>query len=555
MNRRQFLGTAGAGALVLTKGVRVAHGQSSPNLQPFVDPLPTPPTLHPGPGVNMVRMTQFQVKHHRDLPPTSVWGYNGSVPGPTFEVRTGSPIQVQWVNNLPNVHLYRDQIDRTLHNHLQAPDVRTVVHLHGLKVLPESDGYPDAWFTPNYGVTGPFFTNKVYTYPNDQQATTLWYHDHAVTITRLNVHLGLTGMYIIRDSVEDRLNLPKGQFEMPLILQDRIFAPDGTNVYPVQGPVPPEVPPVWIPEFFGDKVMVNGRVTPFLNVEPRKYRFRILDASNARFYHLKLVESSLSGRLLNRPGPPFIQIGSDGGFLPNPVTLPDITIAPAERFDVIIDFSRSAGKNFVMTNDAPAPFDGGGEVVPPIVMQFRVQNALSSADTADIPASIAPATAVASPAIAKVRDLVLTEADDPNTGDPIIGQLDNLRWDDPPTETPKAGSTEIWRLINATGDWHPKHVHLVQFQVLDRQPFDIDTFNNTGQLVFTGPPMPPDPNERGARKDVVKSPPNFVTRIQSTFTLPTGTNVIPGHRYRYIWHCHILEHEDNEMMRPYDVIG
>jgi len=211
MNRRQFLGASSA-ALVASKAVRPVFSQSSPHLTPFVDPLPIPPVLHPNPGITIIRMTQFQMKHHHDLPPTTVWGYNGSVPGPTIEARSGTPVFVNWQNNLPNVHPYANAIDRTLHGGVPgAPDVRTVVHLHGLKVLPESDGYPEAWFSPNYARVGPFFTTPIYTYPNDQQATTLWYHDHAVAITRLNVHLGLTGMYIIRDDAEDALNLPKAR--------------------------------------------------------------------------------------------------------------------------------------------------------------------------------------------------------------------------------------------------------------------------------------------------------------------------------------------------------
>ena len=554
MNRRQFLGASGA-ALIIAKRSLPALAQSSPQLLPFVDALPIPPVLHPGTGPTTVRMTQFQMKHHRDLPPTTVWGYNGSVPGPTIEARRGRPTFFNWQNNLPNVHPHANAIDRTLHGGLPgAPDVRTVVHLHGMKVLPESDGYPDAWFSPNFAQVGPFFTTRTYTYPNDQQATTLWYHDHAVAITRLNVHMGLTGMYIIRDSAEDNLNLPCGEFEIPLIITDRIFGPDGSSIYPIQGPVSPPIPPVWIPEFFGDKVLVNGKINPFLSVEPRKYRFRILNASNARFYHMKLVESALNGRLLNRRGPDFHQIGSDGGLFPAPVTLRDITIAPAERFDVIIDFTGLEGKNFVVTNDAPAPFDGGGDVVPPAVIQFRVNKPLSGRDNSELPSTLVPFTSLNPNQSVRTRNLILTELD-ADSGDPIIGQLDNLRWDDPPTETPKQGTVEIWRLINATGDWHPKHVHLVQFQILDRQPFDVDALNSTGQIVFTGNRVPPDPNERPAHKDVVKSPPGFVTRIISRFTLPSGTNIVPGFRYRYVWHCHILEHEDNEMMRPYDVIG
>jgi spore coat protein A len=554
MNRRRFLGATGAG--LLAGGLaRRSHAKSSPGLTPFVSPLPIPHTVRPGPGITTIGMTQFQVNVHPSLPPTTVWGYDGSFPGPVIETRRGTPVNIMWQNNLPNTHLFQYAIDRTLHGGVPgAPDVRTVVHLHGAKVLPESDGYPEAWFSPGFGQVGPYWTSPVYHYPNDQKATTLWYHDHAVAITRLNVNTGLAGMYIIRDEEDDDLNLPSGRYEIPLIIQDRYFNPDGSFNYPVQGPVPAGVPPIWIPEFFADTVLVNGAVWPYLNVEPRKYRFRILNASNARFYHMKLMESGQNGRVTNRPGPVFHQIGSDGGLFPAPVTLSDILVAPAERFDVVIDFSGQNGKSFVITNDAPAPFDGGGEVVPPVVMQFRV-SASSVPDSSSLPAHLSDFTYLNPAQSVKTRDLVLSELDHPVTGDPIIGQLDNLHWDDPPTETPKAGSVEIWRLINTTGDWHPKHVHLVEFQILDRQPFDITTFQNTGQLVFTGPPVPPDPNERPASKDVVKSPPGFVTRIISKFDLPTGTVVVPGHRFRYVWHCHILEHEDNEMMRPYDVVG
>src|SRR5215470_13439057 len=228
MNRRQFLGATGA-ALVIAKRSLPALAQSSPQLLPFVDALPIPPVLHPNPGTTIVRMTQFQMKHHRDLPPTTVWGYNGSVPGPTIEARRGTPTFFNWQNNLPNVHPHANAIDRTLHGGIPgAPDVRTVVHLHGAKVLPESDGYPEAWFSPGFGQVGPYWTSPVYHYPNDQKATALWYHDHAVAITRLNVNAGLAGMYIIRDDDENQLNLPSGRYEIPLIITDRFFNPDGS---------------------------------------------------------------------------------------------------------------------------------------------------------------------------------------------------------------------------------------------------------------------------------------------------------------------------------------
>jgi spore coat protein A, manganese oxidase len=260
---------------------------------------------------------------HPDLPPTKLWGFNGTWPGPTFETRTGQPVQVQWVNNLPNKHLLDYAYDTTIHGaDMGEPRVRTVVHLHGAKVLPDSDGYPEAWFTPSWQQTGPFFTTKVYNYPNDQEATNLWYHDHSLGIVRLNVFAGLAGFYFIRDAVEDSLNLPSGPYEVPLLLQDRMFDTNGSLQYPtaVGG-----THDVWVPEFFGDVACVNGMAFPYLEVEPRKYRFRLLNASDSRFYHLSLVDAA------GKPGPIFNQIGTDGGLLPAPVALSDLLIAPAER--------------------------------------------------------------------------------------------------------------------------------------------------------------------------------------------------------------------------------
>ncbi len=228
-----------------------------------------------------VRMHEFRQKVHRDLPPTSLWGYNGMWPGPTFEVRRGQALSVNWTNQLPTKHFL--PIDTTIHGSEEAiPQVRTVVHVHGAQVLPESDGYPDAWVTSD-GKTGPVNGTNPAHYPNNQQAATLWYHDHAIGITRLNVYAGLAGFYLIRDDEEDALNLPSGQFEIPLLLQDRKFNPDGSLLYPA---AQNGTHPVWIQEFFGDTICVNGKATPFLEVEPRKYRFRLVNGSNSRFYHL-----------------------------------------------------------------------------------------------------------------------------------------------------------------------------------------------------------------------------------------------------------------------------
>jgi spore coat protein A len=466
---------------------------------------------------------------------------------------------VQWLNDLPSRHFL--PIDRTIHgDESPTPEVRTVVHLHGAKILPDSDGYPEAWFTTNFKKTGPFFETATYRYPNDQQATQLWYHDHALGSTRLNIYTGLAGFYFIRDDIEDDLNLPSGDYEIPLMIQDRFFNRDGSLLYPVvdTGDDPDSrVPPMWIPEFFGDTVLVNGKVWPFLEVEPRKYRFRILNASNARFYHLSLNESTAQGNSKGKPGPSFNQIGTDGGFLPAPVRLTDLTIAPAERFDVIIDFSDADGKFFVLNNDAKAPFPDGDDIIPTDVMLFKVSKHLlkpdKKHDNNTLPKSLAPVPLLKESLAVKIRDLVLSELDSADPfGNPIVGLI-NAPWEDPVTETPKAGTVEIWRLINTTEDAHPIHVHLVQFQILDRQPFDTEQYPK--QLVFIGPRVQPPANERPAFKDTVKTFPGEVTRIIAKFDLPTGTSVRHGDKFRYVFHCHILEHEDNDMMRPYDVVG
>ncbi len=433
--------------------------------------------------------------------------------------------------------------------------MRTVVHLHGHKVLPESDGYPEAWFTNGFGQTGPFFEQRIYQYPNDQAATQLWYHDHALGATRINNYAGLSGVYLLRDRVEDNLNLPDGAFEIPLVIQDRFFNADGSLLYPVEddgGDPDPRVPPVWIPEFFGDTVLVNGKVWPVLEVEPRKYRFRILNASNARFYHLTLNEAR-GATSTGRRGPAFIQIGTDGGLLPAPVRLTDLTIGVAERFDVIIDFSGTEGASFVLSNDAKAPFPDGDDVVPDNVMMFRVTKRLSGRDNSSIPRSLAPVPLLDPRDSVKTRDLVLSELDSAAPFENPIIALINAPWSDPVTETPRAGSVEIWRIINTTGDAHPIHIHLVQFQILDRQPFDPEQF--PGRLVFTGPRATPPANERPAFKDTVKAMPGEVTRFITKFDLPSGTSARRGQKFRYVFHCHILEHEDNDMMRPYDVVG
>jgi spore coat protein A len=535
---------------------------------PFVDPLPLPPVLRPvGTAPNPhgrdrlspyyeVPMLQVAQKLHRDLPPTQVWGYHGMYPGPTFEVIRGQPIAVKWLNNLPQQHIFAASIDRTLHGTDQGePDVRTVVHLHGGKTLPESDGHPEAWFTPGFAETGPFPNSGIYYYTNDQPSTMLWYHDHALAITRLNVVAGLAGLYFIREPGEESLGLPNGDHEIPLVIQDKRFNRDGSISYPTVGIVP-SIHPVWIAGYDGDVAMVNGKVFPFLEVEPRKYRFRLLNASNATFFNLRLEVDS-------KPGPSFVQIGADLGFLPKPVTLQSLLLTNAERADVIVDFSGRDGEDIVMTNDAPNPFPVGFLRTVPQIMQFRVRRKNNGRDQSRIPSELPTESpdmsAIGTP---PTRDIVLTEETamlavpegfcDVHLPTRLL--VEGRPYHDPVITQPIAGRTEIWRFINTTVVAHPMHVHLATMRVLDRQTFDVDKYVQTGQIVTLGGRQAAAPNELNASKDTVRVDFRTITRVLLTFDVPTDVPFASGQRLRYVHHCHMLEHEDNDMMRPFDIV-
>jgi spore coat protein A len=410
------------------------------------------------------------------------------------------------------------------------------VHLHGGVVRPESDGYPDAWFTKGFKEVGPNFTRKIYDYPNRQRGTTLWYHAHAIGITRLNVYAGLAGAYIIRDPLEKYLNLPEGCYEVLLLIQDRSFNEDGSLYYPSE-PQPPvkNVYPSIVPDFFGDNILVNGKVWPYLEVEPRKYRFRIINGSNSRFYRMRLSS-----------GQPFYQIGTDGGFLDVPIITKQILLAPAERADVIIDFSGLEGHNLVINNDAPSPYPRGNPVdlsTEGQIMQFRVSLPLVGYDVSVIPYKLSEIMALQERDARLIRNLTLVRETDKYGRAFLL--LDEKRWDDPITITPKLGSIEVWNLINLANSTHPIHIHLVNFQIIHRQPFDVQYYKNTGKILTTGPVVLPDLNERGW-KDTVRANPGEITRIIMRFVPYSGL---------YPWHCHILEHEDHEMMRPYEIIN
>ena len=508
-------------------------------LEKFVDPLPIPPILKPerenyDATYYCVKMKEFKQKLHRDLPSTTLWGYEGMYPGPTIAVHRKEKVRIRWENHLPvSQHLL--PVDTTVHGAgPDEPRVRTVVHLHGANVDSKSDGYPEAWFTNDFRETGPEFTRETYEYTNDQQAATLWYHDHAIGTTRLNVYAGLAGIYIIHDECEKSLNLPKGKYDIPLVIQDKSFNEDGSLLYP-SGPANPTpgIPnPSIVPGFLGDTILVNGKIWPYLEVEPRKYRFRSLNASNSRFYNLQLVSENNASKL------PWFQIGTDGGLLERPVLLNQLIMAPAERAEFIIDFSAFSGQNILITNSQPpVDSDTTGQVI-----QFRVTLPLSKPDPGDIPAFLRPIYPLDEYCVDKTRDM-FTVVNLDQYGRPHF-LLNKMMWDEPITEKPILNSIELWRLINSGRGVHPIHIHLVQFQILDRQPFDADRYNKSGEIIATGPAIPPDLNERGW-KDTVRSNPGFITRIIMRFKDYAGM---------YVWHCHILEHEDYDMMRPIKVI-
>jgi len=452
-------------------------------------------------------MRQVATKIHRDLPPTRMWGYNSIWPGPTFETRSGQGLLVDWVNELPGQHFL--PIDYRLHGaERDKPGGRAVTHLHGAKAPPESDGYPEAWYPPG--------KSALYYYPNNQEAAMLWYHDHTMGINRLNVYAGLFGAFFIRDQFEDALRLPSGQFEIALMVCDRELTPDGQLDYPVSGKK--DAP--WVPDVAGSLILVNGRLFPYLDVAPRKYRFRVLNASNGRFLHLSLSN-----------GQSFHQIGTDQGLLAAPVTLSIVTLAPGERADLVIDFTGRTGESIVVNNDSL------------IVMQLRVAR-VNAADESRLPESLRPVPKI--PERTAVKNRLLTLAEVPNmVNDPVMMLLNNSHWSMPVTEKPVLDTVEIWTLINLSDDSHPIHLHMVRFQILDRCRFDAFTYLNSGELRYTGPVTPPEAFEAGW-KDTVRADPKMVTRIIVRFEGFTG---------RYVWHCHVLEHEDNEMMRPYDVIA
>lgn len=518
--------------------------------------------------------------------------------------------------------------------------VPITTHVHGAKTFEDSDGYPESWFLPNavdlpagYARAGSFYDRfraasrrrggavwapgtAVYDYPNDQRAGTLWYHDHTLGMTRTNVYSGPAGFYLLRGGPDDVVRDTRGRraalpgpapragekpgtahYEIPIAIQDRSFGTDGSLFYPdsrlffdgFAGPYLPDpasdISPIWNPEFFGNHVMVNGATWPYLQVEQRRYRFRLLNGCNSRFLILELSN-----------GGTFWQIGTEGGFLPAPVPLTRLLMAPAERADVIVDFSGvPAGTEVLLRNVGPDEPFGGGEpdvdfdVADPgstgQVMMFRVVEA-TSPDPSTPPDRLVLPAITGYGSAATSRAVSLNEASsallDPN-GNPqvpdgeaagpraaLLGTVDAtgagvpLAWMDPVTETSRAGKPEIWEIHNYTVDAHPIHLHATLFQVLDRAPMapaaiaaapvsamamrgSSSMRHTVAEAAALGPAATavrgPETWETGF-KDTVIAYPGEVTRVLARFDRPG----------RFVWHCHIVEHEDNEMMRPFDVV-
>ena len=587
--------------------MRVGQPAARP-LTPFVDVLPLPPRrVIKEPARLAVRLQTANHRFHRDLPASRVWAYDGHLPGPTIEVDRGVPAEVQWENRLSGtlpVVVTRAAVHATNGVPVQclpgrsggAPDPNAaalsgyaVVHLHGAVTQATSDGWTENLIAPGQ--------QTIDTYPNHQRATLLWYHDHVMGITRFNLFAGLAGLWIVRDARERELELPEGPpYEIPLLLADRNFdtASSGALTGELLHKTDPDVM-----ECFSPFTTVNGVIWPRVDVEPTTYRFRMLNGSNARTYRL----------VLSRGGRPdherIRQIGTDGGLLAAPVRIPaqGLVLASAERADLLIDFSDLApGAELTLWNNAAAPFNGAyadpstagaadldGLLPYPEVLRFGVIDArrvgprrpavlatdFQRADPEQLKGCIRRAIALVEqesdqegrPNMLTMRELT----EDATTDGPVITLVETLtghpeqvsrwrtiatRFEDRTNFFPMLGEREIWRLINLTGDTHPIHVHLESFQVLSRQPAAVDvpaggiTDTGTsatvriGQDVADGVPHTLDENELGL-KDTVRVNPNEVVDILVRFETFAG---------RYMYHCHILEHEDRDMMRPFVVM-
>jgi spore coat protein A, manganese oxidase len=498
---------------------------------------------------------------------TDVYGYGTSqatatYPGRTFEVKQNQPIQVHWTNGLGSLdnYLLKDYVDDTIM--MAMPEdgrIPIVTHVHGGHTDAAYDGTPEQWFTDTQpGDVGPDFVTDTYTYSNDQRAATIWYHDHALGYTRLNVYAGMAGFYIVRDNIDtgktDNLaGLPSGPYEIPLAIQDRSFTCDGQLYYPTQQD--PSGATRMLPEAFGDVMLVNGKAWPVLHVEPRAYRFRLLNGCDSRFLNVWLAQESDATMTSN---PVMTQVGTDQGLLSRPVAMQSLLFGPGEREDIVVDFSKFApGTKIIMRNDAATPYASGDPVDPNTtgqIMEFIVDIPLNKKyDNPKLKTQLVPPIKTLKQD-GPTRQLGLFETETTETFTtpdgpadftvitPMLGTLAGgpVGYCDPITEVINLNDTEVWEIYNTTADVHPVHLHLVSFQLLSRQDYVVTT--ETGAPIYTlsGSPVGPNANEVGW-KDTVLAYPGQVTRITAKFD-KVG---------EYVWHCHILSHEEHDMMRPF----
>jgi spore coat protein A len=570
-------------------------------LEPFVDALPIPHRLiAPQHGHLTVRLRAGEHQFHRDLPPSRIWGYDGTVPGPTIEAEQGTPVTVEWRNEIVGPfpvavttapqHLDADGVPvqcvpglsgGSLRQDAAALTGHTVVHLHGALTPAPYDGWTENLFAPGQAA--------VFHYPMDQRAALLWYHDHVMGVTKFDVYAGLAGLWIVRDQRERELGLPEEPpFEVPLLIQDRNFDLDDVGRF--TGRLVHKTDPD-VMEAFAPFTVVNGKVWPVLEVEPATYRFRVINGSNARTYRLVLFRDGRPE--LDR----IVQIGTDHGLLRSPTRLPPngLVLASAERADLLVDFSDlEPGTELTVLNTATAPFDGStfaaaeaenaasreGLLPYPNVMRFRVVSGRRArlTVTGTLASDYRPPT-TEELASAPRRTIALVEremdgepnmltmrelatVDDAYTG-PVLTvargeQMSRYRvvaahFEDATTFFPMLDQYEVWQLINLTMDTHPIHLHLDPFQIVSRRPirYEIPDQGIEDRRLSAGVRLERaagdaldhviDDNERGL-KDTIRVNPNEIVEIAVRFTKYSG---------RYMYHCHILEHEDRDMMRPF----
>jgi FtsP/CotA-like multicopper oxidase with cupredoxin domain len=643
LNRRQLCqaGLIGGASILLpwrsavARSTALASNLSDPASQPkFVNVVPNPIdpafryvpvngeyTVGVGPTVQQTGLVNPGGKKLDT--PLFGYGQDGvyTWPGKSFEVQSGGTTTiVNWENNLfGEKHLL--PVDTSLHwayslhgyegYSINKDGIPVVTHVHGGHTDFQFDGNPEYFYTPGSAIVGPQwanvpggFTNR-FVYDNDVPAGNLWYHDHALGITRLNVYAGMAGFYFVRDAMDtglpgNPLGLPAYPYELGLAIQDRMFGKNGRLFYPAfpsdpfwadfisgEGLFNGDVPkPSALAEFFGDHTLVNGLIWPKADVQPRHYRLRLLNGCDSRFLVLRFRAVSAGATSLDYAGAPlpFYVIGSDQG-LASSATLTDTLVhEPGGRYDVVFDFKGLQGKRIILENiggDAPFGGDFGNDLDPldlfpdrqtDRIMAFDVAGVPDVADAFD-PLAIGPYTGNVNPVI-RTRKVALFEGNDEygrlqpllGTAEPTVDANGNvvdgaLTWAAPSTENPDLApdAAEIWEIYNATGDAHPVHLHLVQFEVLDRQLFMADAVEqpvvqHNGSIgigfrlenIVPGPVIPtPAGYVENAPKDMVTALPGQITRIKTTFDKPG----------RYVWHCHILSHEDHEMMRVMQVGG